>query len=105
MVVCVSYPLLGVIRRQRAVMLQLNTLLTSQAMGRVSRGSIISSMPKTLAVRMGSRTLSNFARSSFIIFSLAAAVGALSSCRLYAASIPPSNGRLPQSAEGLCIHR
>lgn len=62
---------------------------------------MISSIPKKCAVRVGSRTASNFVSKSFIISSLACGEGALSSCLLYAASIPPSRGKLPQSAEGL----
>src|SRR5215469_10853013 len=69
----------------------------SHSSGLVSRGSMISSTPNRSAVRNGLRTESRRAR---ISASNAAGSSALSRSARYAASIPPSTGSDPQSADG-----
>ena len=68
----------------------------SHSSARVRRGSMISSTQKRSALRKGER--SAFSRSS-ISASLAFGSGAASISARYAASMPPSSGRLPQVAD------
>ena len=75
---------------------------TRHNIGRVSRGSIISSTPNASAVRKGEVKARNSSSSSC---SRATGSVALSISRLKATETPPSRGKEPHSADGYAILR